>query len=318
MNRLNYFNPYNSKSGDHEDQLTRAYLALLRISFQAFSSFISYLNRENKNEEKFELEDILEDDWSFETQRSDPDINSNYLASVLITDKQIDGKVTVEPSPRSARYDGLISIGEKITFIIENKPKSGNVWFNQLKPSRKNLGEDVNVLSEPIVLEWKTIINHLNYLLSEPTITRSEKIIIDDFLNFIDSGFPFLNPFDNFKLCKSNQELLQRRIQNILKEISIDPDNVKDNKRWGHFIQTPFEAIKAIGLILKYNKENKVWSIVLSLNFGDTQTQAKAFFKNSPDLKKIDENWQYYPKFHVSFMSTNLVEFSTEREKYKD
>lgn len=90
MNRLNYFNPYNSKSADHEDQLTRAYLVLLRISFQAFSSFINYLNRENKNSEKFKLEDIIEDDWSFETQRSDPDIDSNYLVSVLITDKQID------------------------------------------------------------------------------------------------------------------------------------------------------------------------------------------------------------------------------------
>lgn len=146
MNRLNYFNPYNSKSADHEDQLTRAYLVLLRISFQAFSSFINYLNRENKNSEKFKLEDIIEDDWSFETQRSDPDIDSNYLVSVLITDKQIDGKVTVEPSARGARYDGLIAIRKKITFIIENKPKSGNVWFNQLNPSRKNLGKNVKVL----------------------------------------------------------------------------------------------------------------------------------------------------------------------------
>jgi hypothetical protein len=40
MNRLNYFNPYQSKSGHHEDQLTRAYLPESEPLWKAGRSFV--------------------------------------------------------------------------------------------------------------------------------------------------------------------------------------------------------------------------------------------------------------------------------------
>ena len=43
MKRLNYFNPYQSKEGHHEDQLTRAYLVLMKYSSHAFFTFIEYV-----------------------------------------------------------------------------------------------------------------------------------------------------------------------------------------------------------------------------------------------------------------------------------
>ena len=41
MDRLNYFNPYDSKEPHHEDQLTRAYLVLLNIHLMRFLLFLS-------------------------------------------------------------------------------------------------------------------------------------------------------------------------------------------------------------------------------------------------------------------------------------
>ena len=314
MERLNYFNPYQSKNSSHEDQLTRAYLVLLKYSFHSFSTFLSYVNSKNENEQKFEFIEFIETGWSFETQRENPYIDTNSIASILITDNELFENLQINVSERNARYDGVITFGSGLTFVIENKPRSQNVWFDQLNPSRINLSEETQIIKKPIILEWKTIVKHLNLLKSTETINGFEKIMIEDFLNFIDINFPYLNPFDSFKLCKSNTELLYRRINNILKEIAVDESLVGYHKGWGFYIKTPFDTIKKIGLILG-QKENKWW-LELSLYFGDTQSQAKAFYSRNPDLTLINEDSYYYPNFHLSFATSNLIWFHTEKENY--
>src|ERR1039457_341314 len=86
MNRLNYFNPYESKAGEHEDQLTRAYLVLLKHSGHAFFSFVEYCRSRHKtsgNEEPISIIDFLEQGWEIETQKGNPEINTKYLLSIL-------------------------------------------------------------------------------------------------------------------------------------------------------------------------------------------------------------------------------------------
>jgi hypothetical protein len=92
MNRLNYFNPYDSKAGSHEDQLTRAYLVLLKHSCHAFFTFFEFARSKHKTagkEESFTIVDFLEQGWDIETQKGNPVINTNYLLSILITDSHI-------------------------------------------------------------------------------------------------------------------------------------------------------------------------------------------------------------------------------------
>lgn len=315
MERLNYFNPYTSKNSNHEDQLTRAFLVLLKHSIHTFSAFLSYVNKKNENSHKFEFIDFIEENWNFETQKGNPFIETNLLASILITDNQITDTLQVQVSERNARYDGIITFGSKLTFVIENKPRSQNVWFDQLNPSRSNLSEETEIITSPILLEWKVIIKHLNLLKSLETINGFERIMIEDFLDFIDTTFPYLNPFDNFKLCKSNSELLYRRINNILKEIVNDENIVEYHRGWGFYIKTPYNAIKKIGLILG-EKENDWW-LELSLYFGDSQSQAKAFYNKNPNLFVLNEDWYYYPNFHLSFVTSNLVWFSTNKEYHE-
>ena len=310
MDRLNYFNPYQTKEPNHEDQLTRAYLVLLKHSFHSFSAFLSYVNKKNENENKFEFIDLIESGWSFETQIQNPDIETSFVASILITDDDLNKQIEINASGRNARYDGIITFGSLLTFVIENKPRSQNVWFDQLNPSRNNLSEETQILKSPIVLEWKEIINHLNLLKSIDTINGFEKIMIEDFLNYIDSKFPYLNPFDNFVLCKSNTELLKRRIKNFLKEIAIDENSIGYHNKndFGYFIKTPdFDAIKKIGLPLKQDEND--WRLELSLNFGDTQSQAKSFYKRDPNLSILNDYWSCYTNFHLSFASSNLIWF---------
>ncbi|MCD6069305.1 MAG: hypothetical protein K0S33_4131 [Bacteroidetes bacterium] len=314
MERLNYFNPYSSKESYYEDQLTRAYLVLLKHSFHVFSLFIDYCKAKHtpdvtKSENTLSLAKFIETGWDIHTQRGNPIIDTDWLLSVLITDTDIVKETeAIIPSERNAIYDGLITFGKNTSFIIENKPRSGNVWFGQLNPTLENLSDETRVYSQPIILEWKEIIKQLNLLLSIPTLSGYEKMMIDDFLAFIDQNFPYLNPFDNFSLCKGNHELIYRRIYNLLQSIVLDPSTVQMHRGWGYHIKVPFPEIREIGLILV--EEGDKWHLELSLYFGATQTQAKAFYSQNINLKTVEaSDWEIYSNFHVAYRSSNLVWF---------
>jgi hypothetical protein len=319
MDRLNYFNPYQSKDGSHEDQLTRAYLVLLKHSSHAFFTFIEYCRSKHitsSTEKPISIIEYLEQGWEIETQKGNPKINTNYLLSVLITDSRLTTESSsIQSSERNARYDGIITFGSNLTMILEIKPRSGNVWFGQLSPSRQNLADDTIVYSSPSVLEWKEIIKQLNHLLIVPTISGYEKIMIEDFLSYIDENFPFLNPYDSFHQCKGNIELLNRRINNLLKSISLEENKVNYHRGWGFYIRTPYEQIQQIGLIL--NQKETDWWIELSLYFGDSQRQAYSFYKSNPTISHLkNTNWELSANFHVSFSSSNLVWFESEDEEH--
>jgi hypothetical protein len=237
--------------------------------------------------------------------------------SILITDSQINATNTnVQSCERSARYDGIITFGENLTVVIENKPRSENVWFGQLNPSRQNLNEDTIVYSAPIILQWKEIIKQLTYLLNAPTISGYEKILIEDFLSYIDESFPFLNPYDSFDQCKRNPELLRRRINNLLKEIALDESQVGYHRSGSYYIQTTYNQIERICLGLGQIEDE--WFIGLALFFGDTQRQAISFYGSNPKIGCLNNaKWKVSPNFHVSFRTQNLISFeSKESEKY--
>ena len=236
--------------------------------------------------------------------------------SVLITDSQIaTTDSSVQSSERNARYDGIITFGSSLTLVIEVKPRSGDVWFGQLHPSQQNLADGTKVYSNPVILEWKEIIKQLNHLLSVPTISGYEKIMIEDFLSYIDENFPFLNPYDSFHQCKGNAELINRRISNLLKSISLDESKVNYHRNSSSYIQTPYHQIERICLGL--NQNGNEYSIELGLYFADTQRQAIAFYKSNPKISHLkNTEWSISPNFHVSFRSTGLASFESEDSEH--
>jgi len=319
MNRLNIFNPYQSKTGEHEDQLTRAYLVLLKLSGHAFFTFVEYcrsIHKTSGSEEPISIIDLLEQGWEIETQKGNPEINTEYLLSILLTDSQIKtADSSIQSSKRSARYDGIITFGSNLTMVIENKPRAGNVWFGQLNPTEQNRADDTKVYSNPSILEWKEIIKQLNHLKTVSTIAGYEKMMIDDFLDYVDENFPFLNPYDSFHQCKRNKELVIRRIENLLKAISSDENLVKchHGQSLSYYIQTPYREIERI--CLGSNAEGN--EIGLALCFGDSQRQASAFYKSNPSVSHLQNTkWIVRPNFHVAFMTSNLVRFESEDSEH--
>ncbi len=329
MDHLNYFHPYSSKDAKHEDNLTRAYLVVLKHSNTALMLFYDLAIKnciELRSKKKFDFHLPFYSELSFSkvefyTQKSEAaDIVGSTVLSVLLTDDHIKVNDKIKSSTRGARYDGIVNIGD-VTLLIENKPRSYNVWEEQLSPNLKNLAKTIDLIPLPAVVTWSDIIKSLNLLLSSNNVDPSERIIISDFLDYVDDNFGFLNPFDNLKLCKGNKELIIRRIKNILVELVKDENDTGYHQGWQtYYIKTGFEEVKLIGI--EYFDDNLESPYLrISFYFGDTMNQAKHFYKKSIPFTKIEalknKGWKSKSNFHLSHMNLNLIWFNTDLKKVK-
>ena len=314
MSRLNYFEPFQSKPGWYEDQLTRAYLVVLRYSPASLLMFYELISKSVSGLPS--ISEIKLDDLRFATQKTD--IN-NYLASkvlsVLLTDERFVPENEVSNSDRCARYDGIIRFSDELLVLIENKPKSSNVWEGQLSPNLNNQNNEIELVSKPAVIEWKQIIKTLNSLILLGSIGGGEKIIIDDFLDYVNRRFSFLNPYDNLALCKTDHYLIQQRLKSILEEISKSGEVIYQPKWKTFYLETGLEEIRMIIIGVKSSENDEKYELHISLYFADTQHQAQKFYQSKIPYQKIreleDDNWAVWPNFHISYMQTQVTGFKT-------
>ena len=322
MDHLNYFFPYQSKEDYHEDQLTRAFMVVLKHSPIIANVFYDMCKQkyDETNTETLQklphLSSLVSEHWEFNTQKSNPLIDTRQLVSVLITDQSLQTTNSdVTRSDRSARYDGVITMGAELTVIIENKPSSYNVWFDQLSPSKENLSVDTEVISTHVLIQWKDIVTMLTGIIKKGTL---QNILIDDFLSYIDTCHPTLNPYDQFGLCKNNQVLLERRVKNILEKIVVEASSVQYHRGWAYKIELGLPQIRMVGLALGIKDNN--WWLELSMIAGNTVNQSRHLYRTLKDIKSYDLGGMYpTADFHCAFMTKNLIWFKSPNvHKYID
>lgn len=332
MNRINYFEPYTSKAPHHEDNLTRAFLVVLRYSSQALNYFYQYLYSSFTHSAKCmdlaqdipELHELDAPDLDFNTQKQTIEELANKLISVLITNERINQTGTIEPVEREARYDGIIRFGNELIVIIENKLNYKDVSRLQLNPSIISMdSEQTEVIKIPVTLEWKKIIKFFLRIRENPISGTIEKLIITDFLDYLNKYFPYLNPYDGFHLCENNESLLYKRIENILLEVASEPVRVKYHTGWSWYIRTDLKEVNQVALTLSYDRSNiENWYLDVFLSFADIIRQAIPFYHNVKDFKQLfklkEEGWEIKGNFHLSFMNTGLLWFSTPSESLEE
>src|SRR5688572_16919839 len=113
MNHLNYFFPYDRKNNDHEDQLTRAFLVLVRHVSLAEALFIDLVRAAQIGRCAITplapLAMLGRGPSTVDSQVSSIPESTDHLISVLLTDEKWHPKAPIEISPRVARYDGLVA-----------------------------------------------------------------------------------------------------------------------------------------------------------------------------------------------------------------
>jgi len=117
---LNFFDPNKDIPAHHENQLTRAFLVVLRISPAAHQVWLSLAAPRHRLYE-------LPRPWSFDTQRwkmfgSAPDVAEPIegISVLQAADEQVvDGPVVI--TDRDMVLDGIVRYGDELLIVIETK-----------------------------------------------------------------------------------------------------------------------------------------------------------------------------------------------------
>lgn len=318
MDHLNIFNAYKNKSNNHEDELTRSFLILLKNIPIVQMLFFEMVRNEMPN---IELESITTGDLAVEevfTQLSNSNnlfnsdiLDGRTLVSVIISDDKFETKEKVTNDDRNAVYDGVVTCDPSWIFIIENKPSKENIWVGQLNPNISK-DRDINIIEKPCCLSWRDIIAVLNTQVEKGMFSGFELIAVEDFIEYVDNEYTWINPYTSFGVCKENIYLLNKRCINIMGNCLINEDKkeVKYHRGWKHYIESGVNTVKQIAL--DANKSENGFTIDLWLHAGDTMSAAKETF-NKLDIVKLLElknmGFKLSSNFHVSYRSSNLLWF---------
>jgi hypothetical protein len=313
LGKLNTFISYEDKPLWHEDQLTRAFLILVRAAKPVEMLLLTML-RDAMRAAKIDnvpktMDEALGGVESVETQvRSTTKARlqgeSGRLVSVIITDAKLDPEHTVERTSRVAVYDGFVKYRPDWVFVIENKPRHENIWVAQLSSA---FNENYEVEPTPVVLTWTDIITRLGILLSNGLLQDAGRILTEDFLAYVSSYFPELNPYHRFGLCGANEYLLSRRCLTAMADVALGP--VEYHRGWHHSIRLENKpGIKEVALYPQTDPTG-AWEIRLDLHPGDTMSQARHLY-SSIDLRRLRDlpqiGWSVVPNFHLAYRSSNL------------
>lgn len=310
---LNAFLPYQDKPVHHEDQLTRAFLILVRCAKLVEAAFLDLL-RSRMQEYGIEilppsLSEELGGLTSIETQvHSDTkarlDSESGRLVSVVITDRRLDTDHRVSRTDRIAVYDGFVKCKPDWVFVIENKPDHRNIWVEQLSSA---FNETYEIEETPVVLTWAEIITRLSVMRDNGLLHDAAAALVEDFLAYVNRAFPELNPYDRVRSCQGNIQLLDRRCVEIMEQAALG--QVEYHRGWHHSIRlTTKPGIKEVTLYPEPQSDGD-WRMVLDLHPGDTMAQARELYP-SLSLEKVRslqaKQWRITPNLHLAFRSSGL------------
>ena len=315
MNKLNAFEGKLDYLPGSENRLTWALMSLIRMSPVVCAAFLDIV-REQQERPIPGLTALRECECIVHTQVGTLLANEGRLVSIGITGEGIDVETEIQPEKRGAIYDAVVTFvapegrqheQESLTLTIESK--LGPIvepW--QLKPSKDSLGEEQQIVVDPqaVILAWRGILRVLTDLELRGLISPTEKILIRDFADYVDTHHPELNPFDHFSVCRDDLKLLNRRCEATLRKI--DP-NEEWHRSWPIIRVKKAHAFKQIWLMAEEQDGRGSWQITLNLWPGDTMSQA-AIFWQKVDAKNLlalqEKGWRLKPNLHFSFMATNL------------
>ena len=283
MDHLNLFLPFENKNAGHEDVLTRNFLFLIKAvpAVRRMVSNLILVKTKACGNHAFDLLPATFEIKEVYTQVDSGNgifnrLGDSVILSSLISDDTFEQDCRVEFSDRHARYDGILVCDPKLWIVIENKPYVEDVWKGQLNLNLEGNGKNEKLIRRPCCLSWRDIVSGLNRLLVQSGLNGTEKMLLDDFLMYIDEEYPALNPFDRLDMCKNVVSLMDKRCRGIMEELW--HKKTQYHKGWKWYIPSNNPMIKEIALASV--SEDNEWCVRLFMHFGVTQSAAQKLYAN--------------------------------------
>jgi hypothetical protein len=299
---LNFFDPNTDIPSYHENQLTRAFLVVLRLSPAAHQVWLSLAAPDRKLYE-------LQRPWSFDTQRSQmfssvPEVGEPIegISVLQAADEQvIDGQVQI--TDRRQVLDGIVRYGDELLIVVETK-LDGPVAARQAQDLNVH-GAHVRFADDVHTVSWRDLLAGWYDLVESEVVTGSERALIVDFLDFFERRFARLGSFTTLGRCKDQKFRVSRRLNAVLDEIAGGL-----TRDW---LELP-DRSTVDRAFLAFDELSKQISLVVYP--ADTLTQAKAFYTRPEAVSSVlslrEVGWEVMPNFHFGHMAPGFVWTTTD------
>lgn len=292
---LNFFEPFEHAPANHENQLTRAFLVLLRLSPMVHEYWLSRLGDVPR------LAQLPPADFDTQKRAIPLEADENEavpLVSVFLAPNEMlsDGAV-LTASERTQVLDAIVSYPGALVVVVENKVAEASAW----QAANLNIsGVAVKIAKgqKPVLVRWPDLLADLNGILERGLVSGAEHAVLADFLTYIEDNLPDLGPYRTLALCAGEPNRVARRLRSILSEASGSEARID---KWG--ARCDLKASAGIGSRAYLNANSDTTEIRLGAYPADTLTQAWAFYTSSAAVESvralIDEpGWRVHHNFH--------------------
>src|SRR5262245_29723243 len=309
QDRLNFFEPWERSPANHENQLTRALLVVLRYCPIAHQAWLSLVDAAASS--RLILHSLPRP--TFDTQRaqiltseSQPKTNEPIkgISVLCAADASNEVQSAVLESDRGQVLDGVIRYGDDYVIVLESK-------LREFAPGMMDQVSNINLHGQPIqfdgpvrIISWRDVLASFTDLADQERrlVSGAEREILNDFLAFVDKNFPELGPFNTLERCAGAPSRVRRRLDVILNEVLGTDDTT---------LPGTHTSVKLARL--EYESEKRL--IELRLWPADTLEQARSFYTRPETVERVlklqDEGWSVSPNFHFGFMATGYCSTNT-------
>lgn len=306
-NHLNFFYPFERSASWHENQLTRAFLVVLRYSPMAHHAWLRMVSPTQ------ELHKLAQ--ATFATQRQ-----KMYEAGVVLCDGEaipgisvllapdasrietvIKESDRVAPSDRGQILDGIITYDTNLVVVIENK-----IWPGEAtdQPNRINLHGLPVVFAEGVRrVNWQDVLETLFDLVERKLVAGAEQLMLLDFFDFVESGFPQINPYSSLARCGEHRDRIQRRLDTVIGEV-VHGVIIRDS---GWVEIDGAGKTEMAQLVLSDDGS----TIDLRIYPADILSQARQFYADPGSVHAVlalrEHDWRISPNYHWGFMASGLA-----------
>jgi hypothetical protein len=301
MDRLNFFFPYEGAAAHYENQLTRALLVLLRYSPMAHNVWLRMVAP------GLSLQTLPSAEFATQRQRVleqgaiAPGAEGPIGISVWLAPDASQIKESVTPSDRIQVLDGIITYGDRLVVIVENKITFGQVTD---QPHRINL-HDVPVRwnAQPQAVDWQTLLTGFSDLIERSLVSGAEQLLITDFLDLVEVSFPFIGPYSSVARCADNEFRLNRRLDAVLGDAIYSGDSQKVGCRYLSGTN------KIASAYLNFSSSES--TVCLQMFPADTLNQSRALYGDPAAVEAVlalrSYKWSIEPNFHWGYMAKGLA-----------
>ena len=294
---LNFFEPFERLPPNHENQLTRALLLVLRLSPIAHESWLA---RAAPGRRLYELPTAV-----FNTQRRAVRVETSAedqvpLISVFLAPNQpLSDEVIVKESDRQQVLDAVIEYGDALVMVVENKvAEASDAQARELNLA--GAGVVIAPGQERQVVTWPEVIGDVTGIAERALAGGAERAVLEDFLAYVEDHFAELGPYRTLGLARGNEFRTRRRLRALLAEATGQEARID---KWGPTVDLP-ELPGTASRAYLFPVDG---GIELSVYPADTLSQARAFYTRPAAVAALQAlaetpEWQVTPNFHFGHM----------------